>query len=506
MATIVLSAAGAAIGGPIGAAIGAVIGQQVDNAVFAPKPRQGPRLGDLTLQTSSYGTQIPKLFGAVRVAGTVIWGTDLIEAQTSQSNGKGRGSTTLYSYSASFAVALSGRRVGAIGRIWADGKLLRGAAGDFKSETGFRFYDGTDDQVIDPLIAATEGLEATPAYRGIAYAVFENMALASFGNRIPSLSFEVLADTGDVSTGAIIDEISGIASDTSPIVGGMVVSGDSAGSVLSAIGQLTPFSLVSASAGLRIRFHTGSMATIAREDRGAGRDKKAVALATDRLAATTLPEVLTVGYNSAERDYLIGAQRARRDSAARRELRVELPVTLGAPVARQLAETRLKRIWTERTRATVTVPWRMLSVNVGDVVTVPGLDGRWRVRRVNFEAMVLRLELLQDQAGTVVVPSADPGRNRASRPHSRSDDVARDRFAPNGRCARDGAQSGCRRERRKRGVAACGVAREPRRRDQLGRYWGDRATDDIGNVAKRIGAGPHGHRRSRQLGQCSIAA
>ena len=137
MATIVLSAAGAAIGGPIGAAIGAVIGQQVDNAIFAPKPRQGPRLGDLTLQTSSYGSQIPKLFGAVRVAGTVIWGTDLIGAQTSQSNGKGRGSTTLYSYSASFAVALSGRRVGAIGRIWADGKLLRGAAGDFKSETGF---------------------------------------------------------------------------------------------------------------------------------------------------------------------------------------------------------------------------------------------------------------------------------------------------------------------------------------------------------------------------------
>ncbi len=80
MATLVLTAVGTAIGGPIGGAIGAMIGQTVDqNVLFKPKGRDGPRLTELSVQTSSYGTQIPKLFGTMRVAGSVIWATDLIE-------------------------------------------------------------------------------------------------------------------------------------------------------------------------------------------------------------------------------------------------------------------------------------------------------------------------------------------------------------------------------------------------------------------------------------------
>ena len=241
------------------------------------------------------------------------------------------------------------------------------------------------------------------------------MALGPFGNRIPSLSFEVFADAGDVATGAIISEVSGVSSDAGPLVGGMVISGDSAGSVLNAIGQLTPFSLVVDAGGLRARFVPPIAVAIEHDDRGAGRGKKAVALATDRVAATALPEVLTIGYNSAERDYLIGAQRARRDSAARREMRVELPVTLDASVAKQLAEARLKRIWAERSRATVTVPWRGLRIVPGDIVVVPGLSGEWRITRVTFEAMVLRFDLVLHAANSIFVPVADPGRNRAQR-------------------------------------------------------------------------------------------
>ncbi|RZT57170.1 hypothetical protein EV283_1230 [Sphingomonas sp. BK036] len=72
MATLVLTAVGSAVGGPIGGAIGALIGQAVDHTVFAPARREGPRLVELAVQTSSYGSQIPKLFGTMRVAGTVI--------------------------------------------------------------------------------------------------------------------------------------------------------------------------------------------------------------------------------------------------------------------------------------------------------------------------------------------------------------------------------------------------------------------------------------------------
>jgi hypothetical protein len=76
-----LTVVGSVLGGPIGAAIGASIGQVVDHAVlFKPKGREGPRLADLRIQTSRYGDQIPQLFGAMRVAGTVIWATDLDRA------------------------------------------------------------------------------------------------------------------------------------------------------------------------------------------------------------------------------------------------------------------------------------------------------------------------------------------------------------------------------------------------------------------------------------------
>ena len=79
--------------------------------LFAPKPRQGPRLGDLAVQTSTYGSRIPKLFGTMRVAGTVIWATDLIEERSNSGGGKGQPKTVNYSYSANFAVALSARPI-----------------------------------------------------------------------------------------------------------------------------------------------------------------------------------------------------------------------------------------------------------------------------------------------------------------------------------------------------------------------------------------------------------
>ena len=203
MATLVLTAAGNAIGGPVGGAIGAAIGQQIDRSIFAPQGRDGPRLKELDIQTSSYGSDIPVIFGAMRVAGTVIWATDLIERRVKSGGGKGRPSTTGYSYSVNMAVALSSRSVQRVGRIWADGNLLRGAGGDFKTDTQFRFHEGHADQPLDPLIASAESAGQCPAYRGTGYAVFEDFQLADYGNRIPSLTFEIFERENLVPVNAI---------------------------------------------------------------------------------------------------------------------------------------------------------------------------------------------------------------------------------------------------------------------------------------------------------------
>ena len=109
MATLVFSALGAVVGGPLGGAIGALIGRQVDAAIVGSPSREGPRLKELAVSTSSYGAPLPRVFGRIRVGGSIIWATDLVEHRQTQGGGKGRPSVTSYSYSASFAVALSAR-------------------------------------------------------------------------------------------------------------------------------------------------------------------------------------------------------------------------------------------------------------------------------------------------------------------------------------------------------------------------------------------------------------
>ena len=223
MATLVLSTVGTMVGGPLGGALGALIGRTIDQTVlFRPKDREGPRLTDLAVQSSQYGSAVARVHGRVRIAGTVIWATDLKERRIREGGGKGRPGTTRYSYSVSFAVALSSRPIARVGRIWAEGNLLRGQDGVFTSETGFRLHHGHGDQQCDPLIAAAEDMDMCPAYRGLAYAVFEDMALEEFGNRIPSLTFEVLADEGEVALGPLVAEIAG---SESPPAGGLGVTG-----------------------------------------------------------------------------------------------------------------------------------------------------------------------------------------------------------------------------------------------------------------------------------------
>jgi hypothetical protein len=203
MAALVLGVAGQAIGaeiggtllgigaGTIGGLIGSTVGSVVDNWLFSSTTKQtGPRLTDVNIQASTEGAAIPRIDGYMRLAGQIIWATKFKESSSTQSQGgKGGGpsvQTTSYSYSISFAVGICGGVVHKMGRVWADGNLL-----DMSKYTT-RFYQGTEDQSVDPLVEEIEGAGNNPSYRGLCYVVFEDMDLTAFGNRIPQLQFELI--------------------------------------------------------------------------------------------------------------------------------------------------------------------------------------------------------------------------------------------------------------------------------------------------------------------------
>lgn len=215
MATLVLGAVGSAIGGAFGGAIlgfsgaaiggfiGSTIGSVVDNWIvssLAPAQRiEGARLDSLRITSSTEGAVIPRLFGRMRIGGNIIWATDFREEvnTTSQGGGKGSGpkvTTTEYLYYASFAVALCEGEITGIGRVWADGKAM-----DMTGVT-WRWYPGNEVQGPDPFISAKMGAANTPAYRGTAYVVFEELNLSAFGNRLPQISFEVFRPLADPDT------------------------------------------------------------------------------------------------------------------------------------------------------------------------------------------------------------------------------------------------------------------------------------------------------------------
>ena len=389
MATMVLTTLGGAVAGPVGAALGRVAGGAVDGAIFGGQARQGPRLRELQVQLSSYGAQIPKLFGTMRVAGTVIWATDLREAAST--SGKGAGRTMQFSYSASFAVALSGRPIRGIRRIWAEGKLLRGAAGDWKTRTGgFRWYPGDEAQMPDPLIASRVGIADAPAYRGIAYAVFEDLALADFGNRIPSLTFEVEADAGPVAVGTIVEALGGgaiRAEDAGPLFAGYAASGAQVRDAIEAIVEPLGGWYAAADDGTALRIGAGPARAL--------RDAPLPTDAPTWRRPPIAPADIVIAYHDIARDYQAGVQQILRLGGTARVVRIELPAALDAATAARIAGDVAARETALGDVRTVALDWRSIDVAPGERVTLSDVPGLWRVRRTRIEAMRITLELVR---------------------------------------------------------------------------------------------------------------
>ncbi len=214
MAQLIIAAAGAAIGGALvpgviglgitGASAGWTIGSLIGSAFAPAQKSQGPRLNDLSVSSSAYGTPIPYVQGSPRIAGQIVWASTKREiATTTRQGGKGGGKqkVTTYTYEVDLLILLTDNVISGISRIWSNGKLVWNksatadagtiAASDATAAwTRIAIYGGGTSQLPDPTYEAAVGTANAPAYRGRGSVFIQGLQLGTAG-QIPNLTFEI---------------------------------------------------------------------------------------------------------------------------------------------------------------------------------------------------------------------------------------------------------------------------------------------------------------------------
>lgn len=448
MATVILgivgAGAGALIAGPAGAwkgaelgwAIGTAIGGIIDQPKY-PKQAYG-RLSDLRVTTSSYGNIIPRVWGKVRVAGNIIWSTQLAEHEKDYNSGGGGlsggggGQTTqVYTYTASFAlsVAKGGRLTSSsLKRIHADDKVIYDSANG--ANANIRWYPGTNSQTADPLMVAKFGSDA-PAFRNTAYIMFQDLLLTDFGSRIPNISVEL--DTGTITLDQVVTDVCsfvGLAPADIDVsqAAGTAITGIVMTDRISAKDGLQPvlsayaFDMIDVDGVLRLVKRGGRpVAQIDWQDMGAVTGVNGIAapvsrISKKRLMEWELPKRVDVTYYSLLNNFQQANQGAVRQTVQSSQYTtISLPMSLDDTSARNIAERELYLAWIERnTFQTAVLPgFTYLSPADPVLLDIDGTDNLQRCRIDKMETGVvgeIRLTLVIDDeaAYTQLLTGSNP--------------------------------------------------------------------------------------------------
>jgi len=145
---------------------------------------------DVSLQTNTYGRIIPEVFGTMRLAGNIIWCSQikqeiLQEGHVVKKDGTVSKGTKIKRITASFAIAICNGIVDDIAAIYADNSMIN--LGNINAST----YRGTEDQMPNSTMQAFLGIDNTPAFRGLCYVVFTDFRLDEYGGRIPNFTFDI---------------------------------------------------------------------------------------------------------------------------------------------------------------------------------------------------------------------------------------------------------------------------------------------------------------------------
>lgn len=192
--TIVGGIVGAYFGYPqLGLAVGALVGGAVD-----PQTIQGPKIGEVSVQTSAEGAPRTIVYGTAAVFGNIIQTGPVIKTtSTESSDGKGGSTTEGEVAYRSFAIRVCEGPILGYLRIWEDNKLVYdvrpGSAMLAESAAwaaNVNFFYGDEEQLPSTFLTVTVNPD-TPAYRGTAYFVVGLKDVTDRRGSIPQYRSEV---------------------------------------------------------------------------------------------------------------------------------------------------------------------------------------------------------------------------------------------------------------------------------------------------------------------------
>jgi hypothetical protein len=203
--TIVGGVVGAYFGYPqLGLVIGGLIGGAVD-----PQQIQGPKIGELSVQTSQEGAPRTIVYGTIACYGNIIQAGPVVKVETSESQGKGGGpEVTSERALQTFAIRICEGPIAAVLRVWQDNKLvydMRTGSGMIAESQKWManklFYLGGEDQLPDPTLTTIN--PDTPSYRGTAWFLANSEDITD-RRSISQYRFEV-AKNSSAAMGSIIE-------------------------------------------------------------------------------------------------------------------------------------------------------------------------------------------------------------------------------------------------------------------------------------------------------------
>jgi hypothetical protein len=394
------------VGWELGAAIGGALG-----GVIAPNT---PGLPDVRVLSSSYGVDIPQVWGNVRVPVNIIWSTDIAMVYGGVS-----------AYEASIACLIcKGNSL-----ITSDSLIKLHANSTIPWEVNnpnnivsLAFYPGSETQPIDPTISGN--LPNTPAYRGICYLVINGFNLKAYNSSIPNLSVEI--NTGPVTLDQILADIMGqcgmtsadwdLSQATTTNVAGYILPQRVSGK--DAIKELLTayhFDLVDVDGVIRAVQRGGApVATITRANQGyalvnSGNIEAKELVERKRIQDLDLMKKLDLKYYSMDAQFQTGLQTYTKQSALTQSTQsIDFNISMHDSDAAELVKRLLWEAWLERVSYITTISPQFKWLCAADVLTLvtdsAGTTQRVRIVGIEYGApgSEIKLELVRDNSVVTV--------------------------------------------------------------------------------------------------------